>query len=87
MIEVSKSLPEASAVRSLGKFAGWLGRAWQERQAHTAFAAMSEREFQDIGWGQTDRWATQVSDVEPPEDRRARAIAVKAWLAPTRKAA
>ena len=87
MIELSKSLPVAPAAGSLGKFAVWLGRAWQDRQAHTAFAAMSEREFQDIGWGQTDRWATQLSDVEPPEDRRARAIAVKAWLTPARKAA
>jgi hypothetical protein len=87
MVELSMSLPEAPAARSLGKFAGWLGRAWSERQAHAAFAGMSEREFQDIGWGQTDRWATQLSDVEPPEDRRARAVAVKAWLAPTRKAA
>jgi hypothetical protein len=87
MFELSKSLPEAPAAGSLGKVAGWLGRAWRERQAHAAFAGMSEREFQDIGWGQADRWATQLSEVEPPEDRRARAIAVKAWLAPTKKAA
>jgi hypothetical protein len=87
MVELSMSLPEAPAARSLGKFAGWLGRAWSERRANAAFAGMSEREFQDIGWGQADRWATQLNEVEPPEDRRARAIAVKAWLAPTKKAA
>ncbi len=87
MVELSMSLPEAPAARSLGKFAGWLGRAWNERQAHAAMAGMSEREFQDIGWGQTDRWATQLSDVEPPEDRRARAVAVKAWLSPMKTAA
>jgi hypothetical protein len=87
MVELSKSLPEAPAARSLGKFAGWLGRAWSERRANAAFAGMSEREFQDIGWGQTDRWATQLVEVEPLEDRRARAIAVKAWLAPMKKAA
>jgi hypothetical protein len=87
MVELSMSLPEAPAARSLGKFAGWLGRAWSERRANAAFAGMSEREFQDIGWGQTDRWATQFVEVEPPEDRRARAIAVKAWLAPMKNAA
>jgi hypothetical protein len=87
MIEVSMSLPEASAATFLAKLVGWPGRAWHARQARASMAGMSEREFQDIGWGQTDRWSTELNFVEPPEDRRARAVARKAWLTPTRKAA
>ena len=30
---------------------------WRARFAHDAFAGMSERERQDIGWGQMDRYA------------------------------
>jgi uncharacterized protein YjiS (DUF1127 family) len=83
MIEISMTPPAGS----LAKFVAWLGHAWQDRQARASIAAMSEREYQDIGWGQSDRWATHLNDVEPPEDRRARAIALNAWRAPNRKAA
>ncbi len=79
MIEISMTPPGPMATGSLGKFVAWISHAWEERQTRASFAGMSEREFQDIGWGQADRWAKQISDVEPPEDRRARMIALRAW--------
>jgi len=87
MIEISMTLPGSTAAGSLHKFAVWVSQPWRDRQARASLAGMSEREFQDIGWGQPDRWESHLSDVELPEDRRARAIARKAWLAPAQKAA
>jgi hypothetical protein len=85
MFEVSKSLPAAPAATFFAKLVAKAGLALQDRQARASIAAMTEREYQDIGWGQPDRWATELHFVEPPEDRRARAVARKAWL--TSKAA
>ena len=40
---------------SLGNVFARIGKAWAARRDRAAFAGMSEREFQDIGWGQMDR--------------------------------
>jgi hypothetical protein len=72
---------------SLGKMFAALGQAWASRRAAAAFAGMSEREFQDVGWGQTDRQSHVASLGETPPERRARAAAVAAWHGTGRKAA
>lgn len=72
---------------SLGKVFAWLANAWAARRAHAAFAGMSEREFQDIGWGQTDRYSHTLGYDETPQERNARQIALAAWRAPGKKAA
>jgi len=75
------------AVGGLGKMFARLGQSWAERRAAAAFAGMSERELQDIGWGQTDRHSHVASLGETPPERRARAAAVAAWYGAGRKAA
>ena len=87
MIEIAMTPPGPSAAGSVRKLVARLGQAWRERRAAASLAGMSERELQDIGWGQSDRWTTHCIEVEPPEDRRLRAIALKAWRAPAQKAA
>ncbi|MDE3175002.1 MAG: DUF1127 domain-containing protein [Pseudomonadota bacterium] len=72
---------------SFGKVFAWLGKAWTARRARAALAGMSEREFQDIGWGQSDRHSHALRLEETPPERRARAAAVAAWHAPQKKAA
>jgi hypothetical protein len=42
---------------SLTKIVGRLLSGWRARQAAHALAGMDERERQDIGWGQTDRYS------------------------------
>ena len=64
---------------SFGKVFAWLAAAWAARRAGAAFAGMSEREFQDVGWGQTDRHAHSLGLAETPPERRARQSAVAAW--------
>ncbi len=64
---------------SFGKVFAWVADAWTARRANAAFAGMSEREFQDVGWGQTDRYAHSLSLAETPPERRARQSAVAAW--------
>jgi hypothetical protein len=71
----------------LGKALGWIGQARAHRRTAAAFAGMSEREFQDVGWGQTDRWSPALSAGETPPERRARAVAVAAWYGTRKKAA
>jgi hypothetical protein len=72
---------------SLVKAFAALGQAWTRRRNAAAFAGMSEREFQDVGWGQTDRWSPALLAGETPPERRARAAAVAAWHGTTKKAA
>ena len=64
---------------SFGKVFAWVADAWAARRANAAFAGMSEREFQDVGWGQADRYAHSLRVAETPPERRARAAAVAAW--------
>ena len=71
----------------LAKVVAALGQAFAARRAAAAFAGMSEREFQDVGWGQMDRHAHVPAERETPPERRARATAVAAWHKPMRKAA
>lgn len=42
---------------SLTKFVGRLLSHWRARQSAHALAGLGERELQDIGWGQTDRYS------------------------------
>ena len=79
----TSSLPEGLLAKAFAA----LARGWRDRAAAAAFAGMSERELQDIGWGQQDRWAKTLSTSETPPDRRARAIAIAAWHGTLRKAA
>jgi hypothetical protein len=72
---------------SLVKAFAWIGQAWAHRRAEAAVAGMSEREYQDIGWGQTDRYSQVVNLTETPPERRARAVAVAAWYGSSKKAA
>jgi hypothetical protein len=48
---------------------------------------MSEREFQDVGWGQMDRHPHDLESRETPPERRARAAAVAAWRGTHKQAA
>jgi hypothetical protein len=75
------------ATGSLVKAFAWIGQAWTHRRNAAAFAGMSEREYQDIGWGQTDRWSAALASAETPPERRARAAAVRAWHGSAKKAA
>ena len=75
------------ATGSLGKAFGWIGQAFANRRAAAALAGMSERELQDVGWGQTDRWSPALHAGETPPERRARASAVAAWHGARKKAA
>ncbi len=72
---------------SLGKAFTWIGQAWARRRDAAAFAGMSEREYQDIGWGQADRYSHAAHLPETPPERSARAAAVAAWHRPMKKAA
>jgi hypothetical protein len=72
---------------SLAKAFSWIGQAWANRRHAAAFAGMSEREFQDVGWGQTDRFSQADLVGETPPERRARAAAVAAWHGSVKKAA
>jgi uncharacterized protein YjiS (DUF1127 family) len=42
---------------SLSKFVGRLLSHWRARQSAHALAGLGERELQDIGWGQPDRYS------------------------------
>ncbi len=42
---------------SLTKLVGRLLSGWRARQSAFALAGMGERELQDIGWGQPDRYS------------------------------
>ncbi len=64
-----------------------LGQAFAARRTAHAFAGMSEREYQDIGWGQPDRHSQALAAMETPPERSARATAVAAWHRSMRKAA
>jgi hypothetical protein len=71
----------------LGKVLARAVAAWEARRAAMAFAGLSERELQDIGWGQPDRYSHALNISETPPERRARAAAVAAWHRPQKKAA
>jgi hypothetical protein len=78
----------ATPARGLfGKVFASFAQAWAARRDAAALAGMSEREFQDIGWGQPDRYSHAASLSETPPERRARATAVAAWHRPSCKAA
>ncbi len=72
---------------SLGKVFAWVGHAWTFHRGRAAFAGLSEREFQDIGWGQLDRQPVELGLQETPPERRARLTAQAAWYGTGRKAA
>lgn len=72
---------------SLGKAFAWVGQVLASRRDAAAFAGMSEREYQDIGWGQSDRFSQAANLAETPPERRARAAAVAAWYGSVKKAA
>jgi uncharacterized protein YjiS (DUF1127 family) len=42
---------------TLTKIVGRILSGWRARQSAHALAGMGERERQDIGWGQTDRYS------------------------------
>ncbi len=69
----------APASGKFGKVFEAVRAALAARHASAALAGMSEREFQDIGWGQTDRHSHALTLTETPPERRARAAAVAAW--------
>jgi hypothetical protein len=64
---------------SLAKVFARVVEAFAARRASHAFAGLSERELQDIGWGQVDRNALALTLDETPQERRARHIARTAW--------
>ena len=72
---------------ALSKMFARVGQAWAARRAAAALAGMSERELQDVGWGQTDRWSPALLAGETPPERRARAAAVTAWYREHKRAA
>ncbi|HXT08465.1 MAG TPA: hypothetical protein VN715_16220 [Roseiarcus sp.] len=79
--------PVTPGFGAFGKVFARVAGAWAARRANAAFAGMSEREFQDVGWGQADRYSHSLGVVETPPERRARATAVAAWHGAHRKAA
>ena len=87
MSTISTTISATPAQGALGKILAWVGKAWQDRHARAALAGMSEREFQDIGWGQSDRHSPVALLDETPAERRARQIALAAWRAPQKQAA
>jgi uncharacterized protein YjiS (DUF1127 family) len=86
MKTISTTTARPSATGSFAKVFGWLGAAWQERNTRAALGPLSEREFQDIGWGQADRWSAASTVAETAEERHARRVALRAW-SPAQKAA
>jgi hypothetical protein len=64
---------------SLGKVFAKIAGVWANRSAAAAFAGMTEREFQDVGWGQLDRHPHALGLTETPPERRARQTATAAW--------
>jgi hypothetical protein len=87
MSTISTTISATPTTGSLGKVFAWVGDAWRARRQGAAFAGMSEREFQDIGWGQVDRYSHAVTLDETPPERHARAVALAAWRAPQKRAA
>ena len=83
MSMISAPTPSGAFAKTLARIA----EVMRARKAAAAYAGMSEREFQDIGWGQEDRWSPTLSDSETPPERRARATAVRAWHGTHKKAA
>ena len=69
----------APASGLLGPVLAKIAAAFAARQASAAIAGMSEREFQDIGWGQADRQPHLLNATETPPERSARVAAVAAW--------
>ena len=86
MLTISTTTARPTATGSFAKAFGWLGAVWQERRTRAALGTLSEREFQDIGWGQADRWSAASMVAETAEERHARRVALRAW-APSQKAA
>jgi uncharacterized protein YjiS (DUF1127 family) len=87
MSTISTTTAAKPASGVLSKVFARVGAAWEARRAAFAFAGLSERELQDIGWGQTDRYSHALNVAETPPERRARATAVAAWHGPQKKAA
>ena len=87
MSTISTTITATPASGSFGNVFAWIGKAWAARSARAAFAGMSEREFQDIGWGQPDRHSHALTLDETPPERRARAAAVAAWHGVQKRAA
>ncbi len=79
MSTISTTIAAKPALGLLGKVFARAAAYWNARRAAVALAHMSEREFQDIGWGQPDRYSHALRASETPPERRARAQAVAAW--------
>ena len=79
MSTISTTITAKPTLGIIGKVFGRVGDAWAARSASAAFASMSEREFQDVGWGQSDRYAHTLGAPETPPERQARVAAVAAW--------
>ena len=80
MSTISTTISATPATGLLGQMFARVGKAWEARRAAAAFAGMSEREFQDVGWGQMDRHPHDEISAETPPERRARQVARAAWL-------
>ena len=76
-----------TASGAFGKVFAWVADAWAARRANAALAGMSEREFQDVRWGQADRSSHGLGVSETPLERGARRTAIAAWHGDHRKAA
>jgi hypothetical protein len=87
MSTISTTITATPTTGLFGKVIARVGDAWAARRASAAFAGMSEREFQDVGWGQTDRYPHELGAFDSPPERPARLIAQAAWFAPNRRAA
>ena len=79
MSTISTTIVAKPVSGALGKVIARAVAAWNARQAAFSFAGMGEREMQDIGWGQPDRYSHALNLAETPPERRARAAAVAAW--------
>ncbi len=87
MSTISTTISATPASGSLAKVFAWVGEAWRARRQSAAFASLGERELQDIGWGQMDRYPHLTMLDETPPDRGARVAAVRAWHGAGRRAA
>ena len=77
MFKIAKTPPGSPGI--LSKWAALVGATLTSRRELAALSALGEREFQDIGWGQRDRWSASLPLDETLEDRRDRQRALAAW--------
>jgi hypothetical protein len=87
MLTISTTTARPSATGLLRQALAQLGDAWKAQRNASALAGLSEREMQDVGWGQPDRWSAASTVAETPEERHARRVALRAWGVSHQKAA